>query len=574
MYYENIVEGTFISRENRFIAYVNINGKKEKVHVKNTGRCRELLIPGVTVYLEENNKKERSTKWDLVTVTKKDRLVNMDSQAPNKVVKEWIEKGDFKEGITKIKPEYTYGSSRLDFYLEAGDDKILMEVKGVTLEHDNVVLFPDAPSPRAVKHVYELIEGKKKGYEAYIVLVVQMNGVAYFTPNEKMHPEFAQALKEAERAGVFIKALTCNVTEDSLDINGEIPVILEGRLYETVVPVIKWFKENKRTMPWREEPTPYHVWLSEIMLQQTRVETVFSYYDRFLKAIPDIKSLSETTGDRLNKLWEGLGYYNRVANMKKAAMTIMEDYNGNFPRDYEKIEGLPGIGSYTAGAISSIAFNEPNPAVDGNVLRVITRLLMLGDDIAKAGTKKSIEERVRSIIPKDDASNYNQGLIEIGALVCVPNSAPRCEVCPLQKLCLAYENNAWTDYPKKSGKTKQKHEDRTILVIKDNEKVAIGKRGETGLLKGLYELPNLEGHLSKKEVVKGLKQRGITSIHIEEMGKAKHVFSHIVWDMIGYKVKVDELSKIENEDLLFVSEKEIEDKYSIPSAFRPYLKKI
>ncbi|HIW22141.1 MAG TPA: A/G-specific adenine glycosylase [Candidatus Dorea intestinavium] len=574
MKYKNIVKGRFLTRENRFIAYVEIRGKRERVHVKNTGRCRELLIPGATVYLEENNKKERSTKWDLVTVKKGNRLVNMDSQAPNKVVQEWLEAGGLKTNLTKIRPEYTYGDSRLDFYLEDGEKKILLEVKGVTLEVDNVVLFPDAPSERAVKHVHELIKAKQEGYQSYVVLVVQMDQVDYFTPNERMHPEFAKALKAAKKAGVEIKALTCQVTRDSLTINGEIPVILEGRLAETTTPVIKWFKEHKRTMPWREDPTPYHVWLSEIMLQQTRVETVFSYYQRFLEAVPDIAALSKTSTDKLNKLWEGLGYYNRVANMKKAAILIMEEYQGVFPSDYQEIEKLPGIGSYTAGAISSIAFHKPKPAVDGNVLRVITRLLMLEDDIAKAKTKKEIEKRLQEIIPRDEASNYNQGLIEIGALVCIPNGAPKCDLCPLQKLCLSYQNNAWADYPKKTGKMKQKQEDKTILVIKNKDQVALLKRREEGLLKGLYELPNFPGHLEKEQVVKALNDLGVPVLHIEELGKAKHVFSHRIWQMIGYRVKVDELAKIENKEMLFVSQEELEEKYSIPSAFRAYLKQI
>ena len=218
MKYNNIVEGRFESRPNRFIAYVTMNGQREKVHVKNTGRCRELLTEQATVYLEKSDNAERSTAYDLVAVRKGKRLVNMDSQAPNKAVGEWLLTGELFPDVTEVKPEKTYGNSRFDFYVEAGERKIFMEVKGVTLEKDDVVLFPDAPSERAVKHVYELIKAVEEGYEAYIMLVIQMKDVEYFVPNAEMHPEFAKALLDARRAGVKILAYDCEVTPTAMNI--------------------------------------------------------------------------------------------------------------------------------------------------------------------------------------------------------------------------------------------------------------------------------------------------------------------------------------------------------------------
>lgn len=352
MRYEKITKGKFISRPNRFKAYVELNGEEELVHVKNTGRCAELLKAGATVYVQKSDKEERKTKWDLIAVEKGERMINMDSQIPNQVVKEWLEKENLFENITCIRPEYTYGNSRFDLYVEAGERKIFIEVKGVTLEEDGVVRFPDAPSERAVKHVEELQKAVKDGYEAYAFFVIQMKDVRYFTPNRQTHPEFAEALAEAERNGVKILAYDCSVTEDSIELGKEVPVVLEyPQLYEMREPLVQWYRENKRDLPWRENPEAYRVWISEIMLQQTRVEAVKGYYDRFLKTLPDVQSLAEAEEDQLLKLWEGLGYYNRVRNMQKAARQIMVDYHGVFPSDYEEIRSLTGIGSYTAGAI-------------------------------------------------------------------------------------------------------------------------------------------------------------------------------------------------------------------------------
>ena len=226
MNYENICKARFLSRPNRFIAYVELEGEHETVHVKNTGRCRELLQEGAEVYLAEAGNSGRKTKYDLVAVRKGDKLVNMDSAAPNAVVKEWLEGGGLFQEIQSIRPETTYKGSRFDFYAEKEHEKIFIEVKGVTLENDGVVSFPDAPSERAVKHVRELIEAVREGYRAYVLFVIQMKGVSYFEPNDRTHPEFGKALREAAAAGVQVLAYDCKVWESGMEIQDAVEVRL------------------------------------------------------------------------------------------------------------------------------------------------------------------------------------------------------------------------------------------------------------------------------------------------------------------------------------------------------------
>lgn len=572
MKYKNIVEGQFESRPNRFIAYVTMNGQREKVHVKNTGRCKELLLPGATVYLDKSDNAQRSTAYDLIAVKKGERMVNMDSQAPNKAVGEWLQKGELFRNIKLIKPEMTFGNSRIDFYIENGDDKILMEVKGVTLEKDGVVLFPDAPSERAVKHVHELIEAVKAGYQAYIMLVVQMEDVSYFTPNRETQPEFADALIEARKAGVRILAYDCHIEEDSMVLQKAVPVKL-SLLDHISQPLLAWYDAGRRILPWREEPTPYHVWVSEIMLQQTRVEAVKPYYDRFVTCLSDVKALAEAQEEQLLKLWEGLGYYNRVRNLKKAAKVIMEEYGGNMPSSYEALQKLPGIGSYTAGAIASIAYGKAVPAVDGNVLRVLARLRMDDRDIMQQSVKKQVEEELLVSMPKDRPGDFNQALMELGATVCIPNGAPKCEACPWEKICLAHARQRETQFPVKSAKKARVIEKKTILILRDENKAALKKRPEKGLLAGMYEFPWIEGNLSEKEVLNYLKGIGLSVLHIKPLAESKHIFTHKEWHMTGYAVRVDELAeKNKGNELIFVDRKDAIEKYPIPSAFSAYLK--
>jgi len=573
MKYERIETGRFLERPNRFIAYVEILGKTETVHVKNTGRCAELLVPGATVYVQKSDNQERKTQWDLIAVEKGERMVNMDSQIPNKVVEEWLRAGNLFPNATLIKPESTYGKSRFDFYVEDGERKIFMEVKGVTLEDEGVVRFPDAPTERGVKHIEELMTAIKDGYEAYVFFVIQMKDVKYFAPNMKTHAAFGEALRKAKVAGVHILAYECHVESDSIEITKEVPIVLEDeRLYKMGQPLVEWYRKNKRELPWRDIKDPYRIWVSEIMLQQTRVEAVKPFYARFLNAFPTIQDLANAEEDLLLKMWEGLGYYNRVRNMQKAARQMVELYDGAFPESYMEIRALTGIGNYTAGAISSFAFDIPKPAVDGNVLRVISRITGSYDDIMKASTKTKVEEQLETVIPKDAACDFNQGLIELGAIVCVPNGAPKCEECPLSHLCYANQNNVQEELPVKKKAKERKVEKRTVFIFKDGEKVAIRKRPGKGLLAGLYELPNIKGEMTEDEALAYSKQIGLAPLHIKPLGEAKHIFSHVEWQMCGYSIRVDELEKSCTEDMLFVHPQEVEKEYPIPAAFEYYVK--
>ena len=581
MKYQHIVQAEFVERQNRFVAYVNLDGRREKVHVKNTGRCKELLLPGAKVYLEKGSNPARTTAYYLVAVEKEKRLVNMDSQAPNKVVEEWLYTKKLFPDLVLVRPETTYGKSRFDFYVETKNEKIFIEVKGVTLEENGVVSFPDAPSERAVKHVEELIQAQKEGYRVMVLFVIQMEGVKFFTPNEVTHKEFAESLYKAKEAGVEILAYDCQVTPDSMSIGKPVPVEIKeklrsGELFLVPKLLLKWYDTNRRVLPWREEPTPYRVWVSEIMLQQTRVEAVKAYYERFMKRLPDIRSLAEAEEEDLLKLWEGLGYYNRVRNMQKAAKRIMEEYGGEMPDTYEELLTLEGIGSYTAGAIASIAYKRVNPAVDGNVLRVISRVRMDGRLISDAKVKKTVEEDLQTVMPTDRPGDFNQALMELGACVCIPNGAPHCDKCPLQKICMAHQAGEEMTYPKKAGSKPRTIEKKTVLVIQDENRIAIHKRPDTGLLAGMYEFPSLDGFYTAKEVCAYLEQNGMKIIRIRDLEKATHIFTHKEWHMKGFLIRVDELEKgipgAESKNWLFIEPQNTKHKYPIPKAFAAYSK--
>ncbi|MCH5259272.1 MAG: A/G-specific adenine glycosylase [Lachnospiraceae bacterium] len=572
MRYNEIIQANFIERPNRFIAYVDIAGERTKVHVKNTGRCKELLRDHVRVYLEKSGNPERSTAYDLVAVDKDGRLINMDSNAPNKVVGEWLNAGGLYRDVSLVRPETTFGSSRFDFYAEsASGAKAFIEVKGVTLENDNVAAFPDAPSERAVKHVEELIEAHEQGYETYLIFVVQMKDIWRVEPNWKTHPAFGEALKKARSAGVHLLAYDCLVEEDSLVIGNEVPVVVDS-LDLIAEPLLKWYDTGRRILPWREEPTPYHVWLSEIMLQQTRVEAVKPYYDRFLKRLPDIASLAAVEEEELLKLWEGLGYYNRARNLKKSALQIIEEYGGEMPSDYERLVKLSGVGSYTAGAIASIAFGQVVPAVDGNVLRILSRLRMDDRDILDTRVKRSIEEEMRGIIPMDRPGDFNQALMELGAVVCVPNGSPKCGECPWGELCQARKQEKISEYPKKAPKKPRSIEKKTILVIQYGRQIALSRRPQRGLLAGMYEFPSMEGHQGEEQVLAYLRKTGVVPLRIRKLAPSKHVFTHKEWHMTGYLIRVDDLSGMG--EYVFVDPAEIRSKYPVPSAFAAYMELI
>ena len=581
MKYDKIVEGTFLERPNRFIAKVLVKGKEETVHVKNTGRCRELLPEGAKVYLADEEGKERKTRYDLVAALKDNRVINMDSQAPNAVVKEALQQGlILRETIKEIRPEFTYGESRFDFFVQTKENEkgSFIEVKGVTLEQDNIVAFPDAPSDRAVKHVEELIKARKEGYEAYILFVIQMENVKFLIPNEETHKEFADALRRAKEAGVQILAYDTRVTPDSMVLNQEVEVRLyyQEQYHQIAKPLLEWYDLGHRILPWREDPIAYKVWISEIMLQQTRVEAVKPYFHRFISELPAISDLAECEEDRLLKLWEGLGYYNRARNLQKAARQIMEEYGGKMPESQQELLKLAGIGNYTSGAIASIAFGKKVPAVDGNVLRILSRISLDEEDILKDTTKRRVEKQLLEVMPKERPGDFNQALMELGATVCIPHGKPKCEECPWEKFCLAHLEGREEEFPKKETKKKRTIEKKTVLIIQDENKSALHKRPAKGLLAGLYEFPNLEGHQSEKRVLAYLKEIGLEALRIQKLENARHIFSHKEWDMVAYQIRVDELAvkgkQLEQENWIFVESKEAERKYPLPSAFAAYTK--
>ncbi|NTV79718.1 MAG: A/G-specific adenine glycosylase [Clostridiales bacterium] len=338
-------------------------------------------------------------------------------------------------------------------------------------------------------------------------------------------------------------------------------------------PLLDWYDSNARVLPWREDPTPYRVWISEIMLQQTRVEAVKPYFERFIKELPSILDLSSVDDERLLKLWEGLGYYNRARNLKKAARQIVDQLNGEMPSTLEGLMMLPGIGSYTAGAIASIAFEVPVPAVDGNVLRVMTRVMGNTQDISDVRVKTYFERELKDRMSVERPGAFNQALMELGAMVCIPNGQPKCTLCPFQEFCEAKLQDKIAEIPRKTPKKPRVLEDKTVLIIRDENKVVLRKRKNKGLLAGMYEFPNLEGHLSSDEVVNYLKELGYGILKITPLSLAKHIFTHREWRMIGYLIRVDELEPNPNAaaiDFLLIDPKETQKKYPIPAAFSAY----
>lgn len=323
--------------------------------------------------------------------------------------------------------------------------------------------------------------------------------------------------------------------------------------------LVSWYEENKRDLPWRKQKDPYCIWVSEIMLQQTRVEAVLPYYKRFIEAFPNIKSLSEASDDVLNKYWEGLGYYSRIRNMKQAAIQMMENFDGKFPNNYEDILSLKGIGPYTAGAIASIAYNQSVCAIDGNVLRVYARLYALEEDISKTKTKATIQ----SLIEQDkgiDMASFNQGLMDLGATICIPNARPRCNICPLMNICKAYEQGKENRLPMKQKQKKRRKEKYTVLLYVFDHKVLIHKRKSEGLLANLYEFVLEEGHLTKKDT------------NGKYLGKYNHIFSHVEWNMKGFLIETKE--SIVKEGYMYVDIDELETTYSIPTAFHYFKNQI
>ena len=327
-------------------------------------------------------------------------------------------------------------------------------------------------------------------------------------------------------------------------------------LEQLPIPLLEWYRDNARTLPWREDPTPYHVWLSEIMLQQTRVAAVFGYYQRFLEAAPDVAALAALDEERLMKLWQGLGYYNRARNLQAAARQIMTEHGGVFPSDYASVRALKGVGDYTAGAICSIAFGQPVPAVDGNVLRVVSRITGDAGDITTPAMKKRVTEALAAVIPVECPGAFTQAMMELGAMVCLPNGAPLCGRCPARGFCTALQEERIGSLPVKAPKRARRVGERTVWLILREGRVALRRRPDKGLLAGLWEYPNgTEDALPE----------GITPEKIEFGCTAKHIFTHIEWHMTARIVTAADDSLPAG--WVWANSRELTERYAIPGAF-------
>lgn len=345
----------------------------------------------------------------------------------------------------------------------------------------------------------------------------------------------------------------------------------EELLSRLVPEIVRWCDAVRRPLPWRIEATPYHVWLSEIMLQQTRIETVIPYYTRFLEALPDIASLAACEEGRLMKLWEGLGYYSRVRNLQKAARLVMGRYGGELPRSAAELRALPGIGDYTAGAIASIAYGEPEPAVDGNVLRVMMRLRNCRDDVALPAAKRTTAELLRRHYPRGkEAGLLTEGIMELGETVCIPNGEARCGVCPLRVLCRAAAAGTVAELPVKMPPRARRIEERTVLLLRCGGKVALRRREERGLLAGLWEFPGLDGTPETADLEGFAAEEGLTILSRSDAGSAKHVFTHVEWHMRGLWLDCAG----ETPGLTWVTPEEIRFSYALPTALRAFKEKI
>lgn len=331
----------------------------------------------------------------------------------------------------------------------------------------------------------------------------------------------------------------------------------------------KWYSDHFRALPWREDPTPYHIWISEIMLQQTRIEAVLPYYQRFIREIPDVASLASISEDRLLKLWEGLGYYSRAHNLQKAATYIVANYDGDMPKSYEELLTLPGVGAYTAGAIASIAFSIPVPAVDGNVMRVLSRLTGDDTDVLSTAGKKRFTELAQQLIPQQLPGRFNQALMELGETVCLPNGAPRCSSCPLQSECTAFREGLVQRLPVRIKKTKRRIENRVVLFVRSEEKpfmVLLHRRERKGLLAGLWELPNAISARPLDALPADLRKHCIV---LGELPESKHLFSHIEWQMNGYFCQLSAGVALPDHYVLVTCE-QLQEGYPLPSAFSAY----
>lgn len=340
------------------------------------------------------------------------------------------------------------------------------------------------------------------------------------------------------------------------------------KLPETLVQKLcAWYDAGHRELPWRQDTRPYPVWLSEIMLQQTRVEAVKGYYARFLRELPTIEDLSRCPPDRLTKLWEGLGYYSRVRNLQKAAQVIQDTYGGRFPETFEAVRALPGIGDYTAGAICSICFGLPTPAVDGNVLRVLSRVMEDEAPITNQKTKNACREALVPVYQNGPRGTLTQALMELGAMVCVPNGAPRCESCPLREICLANLHGTQDKFPVKEAKRPKREEHRTVFVLQCEDALAVRKRPGKGLLAGLWELPNVEGTLPAEQALAFAEEAGCEPFELQKSVERTHVFTHIIWKMRCYYL----LCREKSPEFVWAGAERRRTDVALPTAFRMFV---
>ena len=349
------------------------------------------------------------------------------------------------------------------------------------------------------------------------------------------------------------------------------PALPDPEKYRGFVrPLLDWYGKNGRILPWRSASTPYRVWVSEIMLQQTRVEAVIPYFESFLAAFPDIPALAAADDDRLAKCWEGLGYYSRVRNMHKAALKLAEMYHMQLPGSFEQLLGLPGIGEYTAGAIASIAFGQPVAAVDGNVLRVFSRLLANGSDVSDTAVRRALRLWLGEILPKDRPGDFNQAVMDLGAMICLPGANPKCERCPLAALCLARGRGEQGKYPVKPPKPARKKQRKTVLLILSDRGVLLHRRPDKGLLAGMWEFPNTDGAPEQAAL---FACGPIAFLNVTEGGPlpdGRHIFTHIEWEMQGrlfFTADADAPS-----GYVWADREALLTEYAIPSAFGVYLR--
>ena len=346
----------------------------------------------------------------------------------------------------------------------------------------------------------------------------------------------------------------------------QLPAALPGQL-------LQWYDENRRILPWREKPNPYRTWISEVMLQQTRVEAGIAYFERFTAALPDIPSLAAVEEQQLLKLWEGLGYYSRARNLKKAAIQLMQEHNGQLPADFAALCRLPGLGEYSAGAIASIAFDIRVPAVDGNVLRVAARLMNDARNIEDTAVKKEFRQIVWEVLPQHRVGDFNQSLMELGALVCLPNGAPLCEQCPLGTLCRARAAGTALSLPQKTPPKARRITPVTVALVLNEGRVLLQQRPAKGLLAGLWQ-PVLweDTTLTAAETAARLAALGLdcTGVHFTPLPAAKHIFTHIEWHQSGYFLTVPEQPAPAG--CVWAGKEQLEAAYTLPGAFKVYKK--